>query len=435
MIRFLIANKFKFYLKGLKSFPNLLIYLLLVLTAWFYGRMLGLISEEILAEEIDGISFETLETIVFLVICLITLLRSVFPSYVPLQQLFPRYYPLSNLERYGVSLINDFLKPYFFYLSIFIFSGSFYLPSQNLEFFANGFFILIGSHLIRRSIQYVIDFRLKVIGLFSLIPAVFVPILLLGNINTLVILIAVSFLSIIGFMQERAILEARQISLNLKTDSKLTILSLLLNNKNAMVSILVALGFKTLFLLLNLVAYKIEGRSVLDDGYIYWIIATPLLHFSYAFNNIWGYWKSLWLNLYTRNGQYQLFVLHSLKLLAFPIIIDLAITFPFLFFSGSNLVFVVVFYLTSTIFLVSFSLLASLVLPLKVYSIIHFKATTSFPAGLFSGLLVICLISIKVNIWFYLLIPLFLILSGVAIWASFAFFKESRYKVTSKLLK
>ena len=119
----------------------------------------------------------------------------------------------------------------------------------------------------------------------------------------------------------------------------------------------------------------------------------------------------------------------------FPLILDMAITLPILLMSWDDKLFILTFYFTSTLSLVLLSFLWSIIAPKKITAAFQFSASTS-SWGIAAALTVVFLLStINLTKWAYLLVPLFLILSGVGIWYSIAHYKDLKYIVFNKMKK
>jgi len=441
MIGYLILYKFKHYIKGLKNPWKIILTIALTFTAFIYGRLYGEISNNIASGETDFLTDEKFTTLIIITISVITLLRMVFPGYNPLIQIFPKYYPLSKAEIYFSSLINDFYKPYFFYLVVFIFSGSYYVENSGFHFLAYASLALISSHLARRSFQYIVDFRTKssfrffhVIGALAIVCFIFT---LFTNSScwALQVISISAVVLIVGFFQESSILSRRSGEIKSKSGKVNIYLKLLLNNKKVRLPLIVALLLKSLILVADFFLFKKKGIHFLDGQIVFWLFASPLILFTYVFNNVWGFWKNLWLNMELKVGDYKPMTSQILRLILFPFIIDLLITVPILFFSWTDYKFILLFYFTTAGYLIMLSFLWSLILPVKINSTFQMKGSTSPWSIIASMGGVLLLTTIKINHWFYILIPLFFIIGGIGYWLSIDLYRKKKYIIVNKLMK
>ena len=440
MIGALILYKLKFYLKFSGNPWRLVLSIFLMLTAGFYGFVFGAFTQLLASEKIDVISPDDFIKYTLLLIFIITVVRMIFPTYRPLRQLFPKHYPLSGRQRYGATIFNDFVSPYFLYLSIFIVSGSLFANKADSQFLISGFLILICAHLFRRSIQYLIDFSLKLTGV--LVTFVVLLILTFGFYNVDYMISSfwflpalAAFLFISGFVQDLSIKESRSRKIRITSFKSNLMLKLLFNNPKVKLQLIIAFTLKTALLLIDLFLFRKNGEHLFDGQSVYWLFLPPLIYFTYVYNNIWAFWFNLWLNLQQRIGDYKVMIQKAFYLMLFPLILDMAITLPILLMSWDDKLFILTFYFTSTLSLVLLSFLWSIIAPKKITAAFQFSASTS-SWGIAAALTVVFLLStINLTKWAYLLVPLFLILSGVGIWYSIVHYKDLKYIVFNKMKK
>lgn len=441
MIGYLIIYKIKFYIKGLKNPWKILLSLILVLTAWMYGKLFGEISNKLVSGEIDFITVEKFTSIIIIAISVFTIIRMIFPNYNPLVQLFPKYYPLSKAELYFTSLINDFYKPYFFYLILFIISGSYYAENLGINFIGCGLLALVSSQLVRRSFHYMADFEMQIsfrffhiIGVLAIAYYVFA----LFASSTYIVLQLISIvivLLLIGYFQESSIISRRIGEIKSKASKTNINIKLLLNNKKVRLPLIIGLLLKVFILFGDFFLLRIKGKHLFEGQIVFWLFASPLIIFTYVFNNVWGFWKNIWLNMELKVGDYKPMTLQVFRLVLIPLIIDLFITVPVLLFSWNNYEFILLFYFTITAYLLMLSFLWSLITPRKISSSFQMKGSTSPWSVIPSMAGVFLLTTIKINHWFYILIPVFLIIGGIGYWISIDLYREKKYIIANKLMK
>ena len=441
MIQYLVLYKFRHYIKDLKNPWKIILALVLTFTAFIYGRLYGVISNNIASGKLDFLTAEKFTTLIIIAISILTLIRMVFPNYNPLIQLFPKYYPLSKAEIYFSSLINDFYKPYFFYLLVFIFSGSYYVENSRFQFLAYASLALMSSHLVRRSFQYIVDFQTKssfrffhVIGALAIACFIFT---LFTNSSywALQVISITAVLLIVGFFQESSILSRRSGEIKSKSSKISITLKLLLNNKKVRLPLIIGLLLKSFILVGDFFLFRIKGTHLFNGQIVFWLFASPLILFTYVYNNVWGFWKNLWLNMELKVGDYKSMTSQILRLILIPFIIDLLITVPILLFSWSDYEFILLFYFTSAVFLIMLSFLWSLILPVKINSTFQMKGSTSPWSVIASMGGVLLLTTIKINHWFYILIPFFFIIGGMGYWLSIDLYRKKKYRIVSKIMK
>lgn len=441
MIRFLIIYKLKFFIRELNNPWKAFFSLLLLIIAWFYGLLFGQISNQLATGEIDVISPERFFNYTIIGISCLTIFRMFFPNYNPLKLIFPKYYPISKGKRYLTSLINDFQKTYFLYISTFILSTTFYLENSTFHFLITSSLVLINSHLIRRCLQYQIDFKYKkksyfihILGL-SAIVSFFIIALLLKKDLLILLITLMMILTLIGYFQESLIESISQREIKSKS-SKLSItIKLLLNNKKARLPLIIGLILKSFILLNDFILFRAKGIHLFERQFVFWIFASPLIVFTYVFNNIWGFWKNIWLNIDTRVGRYEPMIWLGLRLMLVTLVTDMVITIPIILLSWDDIRFFLIFYCTTSVYLIMLSFLWSLIMPRKILTIFQMKGSTSPLSNIAAMGGVLLLTTIKFNYWFYIFIPLFVIIGFVGLWLSLDMYKEKKYIIANKLLK
>jgi hypothetical protein len=444
MIQLLIAYKLKFFIQGFKNAWKAVFHVFLLLVAWFYAFIFGCLFNLISEDKIDFISPEELFYYIIIGIAGLTVLRMFFPNYQALKLLFPKYYPISKGKRYLASLINDFQNTYFFYLSVFIVIITVYLDDLHFKFITSSFLALLNAHLLRRYLQYQIDFTSKkyiapVIGIFVILSFFIAIFLLRIDLLALLILLAVALL-LIGYFQESNIESAKQREINSSSDKSNTTVKLLFNNKKARLPLLIALLLKASFLVLDLLIFIKTGAHLfsLNELSIFLLYAyvSPIIMFTYVFNNTWGFWKNIFLNIETRVGEYQLLIYLGLRLMAIPLLIDMAIAISFIILEGDNIELLLIFYATSMAYLVMLSFLGSLIASKKIKKAFQFNATTSIVCAFLSLSIILSFTAVmKMNYWFYSFAALLIIAGFIGLWLSLRMYKKKKYIVVSRLMK
>jgi hypothetical protein len=441
MIRYLIIHKLKFFARELKNPWKVVLTLLLLFTAWIYGLLFGQLYNKFYTGEIDVISSEKLFNYTLIGIAGLTIARMFFPNYNPLKLLFPKYYPISKIKRYVVSLVNDFQKPYFFYILVFVLSATFHLENSTIQFLTTSFFILLSSHLVRRYLQYTIDFKsnktaivFHVLGLISIV-SFFVSVFLLKLNLLFMLFILIAVLTFLGYIQESSITAISHREVKSKSDKLGITLKLLLNNKKARLPLIIGLIFKSFILLADFFLFRTKGKHLFEGQIVFWLFASPLIIFTYVFNNAWGFWKNIWLNIELRIGRYKPLVWVGLRLMIIPLILDIVITIPILLLSWADYRFILIFYFTTSIYLILLSFLWSLITPRKIASSFQMKGSTA-PLSVIAAMGgVFILTTIKINNWFYIFIPLLIICGFIGLWLSLDMYKEKKYIIANKIMK
>ncbi|MCD6597496.1 MAG: hypothetical protein J7L04_07405, partial [Bacteroidales bacterium] len=73
--------------------------------------------------------------------------------------------------------------------------------------------------------------------------------------------------------------------------------------------------------------------------------------------------------------------------------------------------------------------------PIPIKSIIQFRSNSSILGSIISMISVTTLGLMKLNYWFYIFIPVYLVLTIVIYKAGLSIYKERKYKIIQKLIK
>ncbi len=423
----------------LKNPLKIVVNLLYLFMAVFYGYSIYALNELESQTKTEGNTSIDIFNVIYLSLGSLMILRTIFPSYSAMKQLFPNYLPIARFQNYCISLILDFVKPFYLYNLIFLGTCAFLFEKTSI--LVTGILIIISIQLARRSIQYPIDFILKkgkIKPLFLLI-LLFSSIYIFHNFILNQFILSLSLISIslilIGFLFENQIISSKK--RKEKTDFRngnLTI-KFLVNNKQVRKLLIVGFILKILILGISLITFNTDKTLLFEGKGMFWFFGTSLIIFTYVFNNFIGHWKNCWLNFELRTTGYKKMVGFILRLMAIPILIDICITIPFLIYTWKDITFVLAMYFTSLIYMISTSIFWSLILPINSKKLFNQKGNTSFLSITFSFLGILLLSTMQYNKWLYALIPFYILLSFAAIKIAFHLYSERKYKVFEKLFK
>ena len=411
-----------------------------ILSFGFYGFLYSISIDE---AKIGGLSSTTPKQIfgyTLLTLGLLTFLRMVLPNYTIQKNFFSNHYPISNFQQYHYSVVSDFINQQVLYFSIFILSATFFLKDDKTLFFTSTLSVLISVQLLKRFLQYFIDNRLKFKSLIALITT---PILITIGVltfkyNTVNIFTVAVFFPIyfffIGLFLEYQIIETKKKTKLSKSRNTNFYIKLFINNSKIKRLLLIGMSIKLLVIVSDFIYFKTTGENLFaENRTYYWLFASPLMIFTYYFNNTWGFFKSIWINYQMRTGDYSDLRKISLKLMLFPIIIDMLCTLPILVLRWDDATFVLTFYFTSLLFLMCFSFLWSIAYPMNPANKIKKKGNSSI-LGLIVSFFAISLISgIQTNSALYLVVPLFIIIGTLAFFLSSHLYAKKKYELFEKL--
>lgn len=440
MIRHFLFLKLKSSLRTLATFKGIAKALLISLLVFFYGFLMSIFITDSTNKEFGEIATDHPYEYLYGLIFVSVLIKRFLPYYTPMTRLFPSYLPVSRFQHYCMCLILDFTKP--FYVYFLLLWGTCAAFSHDFLFLLNGILIAATSHLIGRAFQYPIDFRLSKKKYLYLGIAILnlLIITIFKNIIFSYILVFVTFtlfvFLIIGYYLELEVVEIKH--RKKKKTTKIVVprkMLFILNNKKVKRLLIGAFAFKIIFLTADFFQFQSNHTHFLSKNLSYWVFGSSLMLFTYVFNNSMGVWKELWLNFELRTGSYKDFVKMILKILFPFLLIDAVITIPIMIFMWKHPVFILSFYLISTLFFVCSSFLWSLLYPVNLKNLYNQKGNSAFVGVLVTIFSTFILTAMKFNNWFYSLIPVYILLSFALMKITFQLYEEKKYRVFEKLFK
>jgi len=211
-------------------------------------------------------------------------------------------------------------------------------------------------------------------------------------------------------------------------------LKLLLNNKQVRLALIVGLVFKFVFLTFDVIVFRLKGKHITHE-LILLVFSSPLMIFTYVFNNTWGFWKNVCMAFALRTGEYKAMTRFALRILLTPLIIDAAFSIPVVYLLWSKSAWGVIFYISSACFLILASFFWSLETPKKIASTFQMKGSSSPFGVIIASGGVLLLTTIRLNFWFYAVIPVILLMGIIAYWYSVDDYKMKKYRLLEKIIK
>jgi hypothetical protein len=440
MIRFLVMLRLRTAWRKLEKTEVLILNAFLLLSSLLYAWVLAEGIKILLQTDDTDIAPETILRYLLYGMVVLGLVRMILPSYSPLKPLVPAYFPLDAFRRTLLSLLDGFLQAYFLYLSIFLIAASLLSPFIEALFLANALLTIMGTELLRRLLQYLIDFRQKPrtillsISVAVLITAVWMH--FSGHLSALiwVNLMGVLLLGWTSVLLEQQAVEkhprrSRNAPVPLAPFIKQTFL-----HPRARQPLMVALLVKILFLAIDYGHFQWKGEHLLGEELSLWFLASPLALFSYLFNNSWGYWREVWLRMRLSRSGFLPFALFQWRMMALPLLIDGSLSLSVLALYWDNITGIIVYYLTISFFYAGSAPFWSLRSPLRIHKSFQRKPTSS----LSSFLTMFAAMMLTIMFWsnaFRALIPLYLLAGLAAFLVARSIFPEWKYHIHQLVFK
>lgn len=379
-----------------------------------------------------------------------TILRGFFPAYIPKADFINRIYPVKPLKRFWTELIVELVSPFYFVLLNFLLLLFMMSPDYTFLHFAQSFLVFLTAHITRRSLQILIERKIKwrssvfwgavvMTGAFVALEArapMFEPI---DSVMMLVVhLASLSSFLVANFLLEQAAFEPKRRTVNYSSDARRSLgWRLFKNHKMAKQLLLFGLGFKVLMLGIDAAVYMAKGVHMLDKNMSLWLFVGPLVIYTYVFNNVWGFYKNLWLTTERATGSYKAFLKASLMPLRMPLLIDAAIVVLYVtFFNHEQATFILLMYSAAVMVLTPIGVIASFTSPKMVKGgILSFSAKTSYLYSFISILLLGLLFMPLLHPMLYMVYPVVIALTLFAMVAVLQEYKHYKYKLFETLYK
>lgn len=378
-----------------------------------------------------------------MLIGIFTLGRGYFPVHTPLQSCFRPFHPLGPLTRFLLHYLNDLLATYFLAFGAFIFSVVVFSASLDFGTGLQFVFALVGSHCLRRIIQTATEHKLIIgkkarIWLILSLSAIAVALtvqIFTGGVYYLISEFVFAILIFVGYVVEEETYREEAQSHQSEKSALSFSFDMVWRNNTARFSILIAFLFKAFLLLIDTITYNKSGRHLFGNIFIVWLFASPAILFTYVFNNTWGYWRNFWLLLEKSLGGGLAVIKMAFRLLWIPLLADFLISLVYFCFSDHLLGPGLAMYLCSAFVLGSFCFFWSTQFPSFIQNPVSLKTNTSTLSSIATVLIVSSLLLLFVSPWFYLLLPLYLLLGCLVLLGIMNDYPAYREKMFLNLFK
>ncbi|MDX5419524.1 MAG: hypothetical protein LPK09_09930 [Hymenobacteraceae bacterium] len=413
--------------------------------AWLFSYLLQQAQEGSLNMSVDQmLGYTNLLLLAF------TILRGFFPAYIPKADFINRIYPVKPLKRFWTELVVELVSPFYFVLLNFLVLLFLISPDYTFLHLVQSFLVFLTAHITRRSFQIFIERRINwrssmfwaavvMAGAFIALEArapMFEPI---STVIMLVVhLASLGFFLTSNYFLEQAAFEPKRRTVNYSTNARRSLgWRLFKNHKMAKQLLLFGLGFKVLMLGIDATVYTIKDIHMLDKNASLWLFVGPLVIYTYVFNNVWGFYKNLWLTAERATGNYKEFLKASLLPLRMPLLIDAAIVVLYVaLFNHEQATFILLMYSAAVMVLTPIGIIASFTSPKMVKGgILSFSAKTSYLYSFISILLLGLLFLPLLHPVLYLAYPVVIALSLLAMVAVLREYKQYKYKLFETLYK
>jgi len=403
------------------------------------------ISEAIDTYVYERTSLEVIENVLIIGLCFFTLVSGFFPSYTPLRFIVAPIYPVSRLRRYIANVVFDVVD--LFNVLLLLFFILLVISSEVLTF-VFGIRLLVvffAAYFFKRLLLLLFDQKWsgkKATGILGFVlvgiavSVFFIPSLQFTELISFPGLLVASYILENFFFREKQQKDNKRSIIGIESSLWLT---LLLKNKKIIIPIFVGMVFK--FILLFIAGLRWSGIYEKENAafvmFFIFLFSTPILIFTYVFNNIWGHMKTVWYAVEKASGSVRDLVKYYLKFLAPIILIDFSISLFFYILIREHFIENLILYFTSAFILITISLFASLVLARPISKVFSFSTNTNPVFSMISmgviGSLYLVFSFLSGTASFYLIILLYLLVFGATLIGFFSFYPGSKETLFKKL--
>jgi len=340
-----------------------------------------------------------------LLLLVLIILKGFFPAYVPRATIIQAIYPVGPLQKFRTELVVELVSPFYFVLLNFLLYLFLMSPMYTWLHFLQSLLVLLTAHVTLRSLQVIVERKLNWHHSHFITAAVMASAFVALQVQApmfrpsqngfllVVHIAALGFFVCANFFLEKAATEPRRKVVHASDRRRSLAWRLFNNHKLARQMLLFGLAFKVIILAIDALSLAKTGEHIFERSFALWLFVGPLAIYSYVFNNIWGFYRHLWLTVERANGKVLDFVKASLIPLRVPLLLDAVLTAAYVtLFNQPQASFVVSMYLAAVLVLTPLGLISSIVSPKAVKGgLFSFGAKASYlfnflAIGLFSML-------------------------------------------------
>ncbi|MFT2007977.1 hypothetical protein ACMA1I_04820 [Pontibacter sp. 13R65] len=380
----------------------------------------------------------------------ITIMRGFFPAYIPKSDFINRIFPIQPLQRFWTELVVELVSPFYFVLLNFLIILFLMSPDYTLTHFLQSILVLFTAHVTRRSLQIFIERKVKwlssAFGSAAVMAGAFVALQVkapMFEAASSVMMLAVHLAAVAAFLAsnyllEQAAFEPKRRVVNYSHNARRSLSWRLFNNhKMAKQLLLFGLGFKVLMLGVDATVFMAKGVHMFDKNLSLWLFVGPLVIYTYVFNNVWGFYRNLWLTTERTTSDYKAFLKISLMPLRLPLLIDAALVVAYVvFFNQEQSTFILLMYIASVLVLTPIGIIGSFTSPKPVKGgVLSFSAKTSYLYSFVAVFLIGLLFLPLLHPILYLVYPVVIGMSLFAMVAVVREYPKYKYRLFETLYK
>ncbi len=434
LVSFRFKRFFDFKHSGLQSISRVIS----LFAFSFSGYLFAAISNQIAFQK-ELITLNEFNKYVYLLITLIVFTKGLFPSFTPIKHIIQSNLPVTAKKKFLLQIINEFVDIVYLGIFCFILIYTLIINLDGLVFITNSLLLVIMGHLSKRLFIYSIQknikisFRISFLLIVILLPFLFYSFFLSDNLSIYFCLFIIFFLFVINYYVDNNF-RIEKIGVRNYSNKKVFrwFINIFQNNQQLRTVLIISLIVKVLMVFIN--GWKSFKGIPLLPIQLYGIILflSPLILFTYIFNNLFGYLRSLWLTHTLIGSSFTKIVKSYTSILILPLFLDFLISLILLYSLNLLNYSTVLVWFNITIFMIPFGIYSSFIFPQKINNIISIKSNTN---------VVSIIVSLVVSVSIILLTfynPILATISTIAVSTSLFYLgnkiiKNKDFKVYSKL--
>ncbi len=389
---FILDIKFLSYFKNKKkSLISILLILLICFIIFFNAFSTSLTIDYLI--KINCLNKYYIFSCINIIISLIILIKNYFPYHKKFNFYFLNIHPIGNLKKCLLQLLFDFVN--IFYVSFLIYFILIFIINQYLSIADICLFLtnIIFFYLISRIFSLFEKGRIKWYFILIAVSSIYFQFIIIfkltGDISSLIkVFTGEFFLIIISFFLFKKIyltqITSENLNLPKKNKSLKTEINYSLNKiifisviRRRLISVPLIIGFvfKIVIITVFLIFSKNKHLNIENNLFIFAIIFSPAIPYSYAFNNTFGLLPSVSLIVNYRSSFFKQISFYLIIIYRF-IIVDLIITIPITIIILKTSAYILIEFITFFKAII-FGFISSIYASKKVSSLIDFSSLNS----------------------------------------------------------
>jgi len=403
--------------------PGTILTSLLILAFCLVNVLLVVSVINLLNDNRGKISFDSMIIGFDSLILALTFTKVFFPVFTPYYPIFNKSDPITNTWKAIIEFIYNLLSPFFVTLSLCLILIFLFIPTYPAYFYIHTFYTLITASLFSLLLQ--VSFTLGVIQGRRVIAFVllFVGLLYFSYGTDYYYVIYLLSLPLLLFIYRHFLVsggvedKSNGVSVKRLDNFSSLLYTTIWKTKTARTNLILALVFKAIFLTMAF-SFNFSKDKELPGNLIKLVIASPLVYFTYVFNNLWGYFPAVYRQITQRRKVEFIFRTYVLSYLG-VFLVDILLTTIILGIQFKNSLPVLpqlaVVYFVSAALLVYIGFISSINHPVEIMKSVDFSSFKSNTPLHFNLLSMTCVVGLSYLAKFKIgliicLFPLFIVI-------------------------